>query len=51
MQQLYFRIQVLLCFVQYSIQFKVAYNVLHFQIRMSVKLQNMTMFCFNDVLG
>ena len=51
MQQLYLRIQVLLCFVQYSIQFKVAYNVLHFQIIMSVELQNMTMFCFNDVLG
>ena len=45
MQQLYFRIQVLLCFVQYSIQFKVAFNVLHLQIIMSVELQNMTTFC------
>ena len=45
MQQLYFRIQVLLCFVQYSIQFKVAFNVLHLQIIMSVELQKMTTFC------
>ena len=45
MQQLNFRIQVLLCFVQYSIQFKVAFNVLHLQIIMSVELQNMTTFC------
>ena len=45
MQQLYFRIQVLLCFVQYSIQFKVAFNALHLQIIMSVELQNMTTFC------
>ena len=45
MQQLYFRIQVLLCFVQCSIQFKVAFNVLHLQIIMSVELQNMTTFC------
>ena len=45
MQQLYFRIQVLLCFVQYSIQFKVAFNVLNLQIIMSVELQNMTTFC------
>ena len=44
MQQLYFRIQVLLCFVQCSIQFKVAFNVLHLQIIMSVELQNMTTF-------
>ena len=45
MQQLYFRIQELLCFVQYSIQFKVAFNVLNLQIIMSVELQNMTTFC------
>ena len=45
MQQLYFRIQVLLCFVQCTIQFKVAFNVLHLQIIMSVELQNMTTFC------
>ena len=45
MQQLHFRIQELLCFVQYSIQFKVAFNVLNLQIIMSVELQNMTTFC------
>ena len=45
MQQLYFRIQELLCFVQYSIQFKVAFNVLNLQIIMSRELQNMTTFC------
>ena len=45
MQQLYFRIEVLLCFVQCTIQFKVAFNVLHLQIIMSVELQNMTTFC------
>ena len=45
MQQLYFRIQVLLCFVQCSIQFKVAFNVLNLQIIISVELQNMTTFC------
>ena len=36
---------MLLCFVQYSIQFKVAFNVLNLQIIMSVELQNVTTFC------
>ena len=36
---------VWLCFVQYSIQFRVAFNVLHLQIIMSVEVQNMTSFC------
>ena len=46
----YVEIQVLLCFVQYSIQFKVTFNVLHLQIIMSVELQNLTTFCLNNVL-
>lgn len=45
MQQLYFGIQVLLRFVQYSIHLKAAFNVLNLQIIMSVELQNMTTFC------
>ena len=48
MQQLYFRIQVLLCFVQYSIQFKVAYNVLHFQITKKI-LQSQFLFVADQV--